>query len=191
MKRILLLATLITAGFAAAEERKDGVSPSGKIAWHVVQAGDNGASEVFISEADQGESAAQKLCETVSVANTKVFVSPDDSWIIVQTGGASLGTSLIALRRENGMIYQEDKETDIGAAVLLAACDGDQTKVDAIERVHTTWVGWSGDSKSLLVEVEAHGGEKTVRSFFAIYDLTTRKIGFDLAKFNQAGKANP
>jgi len=89
MKRFLLLATLISVGFAAAEDRKDGVSPSGKIAWHVVRVDDQGITEVLISEADQGESAPQKLCEAVSVANTKVPVSADDSWIVVQTGGAS------------------------------------------------------------------------------------------------------
>ena len=188
MKQILLLAALLTAGFAAAEERKDGVSASGKISWHVVMAGDNGASEVFISETDQGKSAAQKLCDTISVANTKVFVAPDDAWIIVQTGGASLGVSLITFRREKGMIYQEAKGIDITEAALLAACGGDQKKAGSMDHAYVRFTGWAKDSKSVLVEVNAQGEDYRVESFFGIYDLSAKKVGFDLQKFNGTGK---
>ena len=187
MKRFLLLVTLISAGFAAAEDRKDGVSASGKIAWHVVRVDDQGISEVLISEADQGESAPQKLCEAVSVANTKVSVSPDDSWIIVQTGGASLGISLTVFRRENGMIYNEMPGMNIGAAVLLSACGSDQPRADAMDRVYMDLVGWSKDSGSVLVGLNARGEKGEISEFFAIYDLAERKVGFDLVKFNATG----
>ena len=185
MKRILLLAALLTAGFAAAEERKDGVSASGKIAWHVVMDGENGASEVFISEADQGESAARKLCNTVSVVNTQVFVAPDDGWIIVQTGGASLGVSLITFSREKGMIYQEAKGIDITETALLAACGGDRKKVESIDHAYVRFIGWAKDSESVLVEVNAQGEDQRVESFFGIYDLAAKKVGFDLERFNR------
>ncbi|WAC21061.1 hypothetical protein OVA24_06650 [Luteolibacter sp. SL250] len=188
MKFLAVVSIVFLAGLSAVvaqEKRKDGVSASGKIAWHVVNAGDNGVSEVFISEGDQGESAAQKLCEAISIANTEVFVSPDDSWMIVQTGGPSLGINLIAFRRENGMIYNEEKDPDIGDVALLAACGGDRKKADAMDHVYVRFTGWAADSKSLLLSVSARGGEKQkVESFFGIYDLAAKKIGYDLEKFN-------
>jgi len=185
MKRILLLAVLFIPGFAAAEDRKDGVSTSGKIGWHVVETKE--AADVLISEADQGESAAQKLCGVISVANTKVTVSPDDSWVVVQSGGPSLGVSLKVFRRENGMIYAEQKSMDIGGTVLLAACGGDAKKAESTSHLYTHALNWSADSKWLLVEISARGGEKEVKSFVAIYDLASGKVGFDLEKFNGGG----
>jgi len=189
MKFLAVASALFLAGLSAVvaqeEERKDGLSSSGKIAWHVV-AGKDGA-EVFISEGDQGESAAQKLSDALTVANTEVFVSPDDSWIVIQSGGGSVGVFLNAFRRENGMIYNEDKETDIGAVALLAACGGDQKKADAMGHVYVRFAGWAADSKSLLLSVSARGGEKQkVESFFGIYDFAMKKIGYDLEKFNKA-----
>jgi len=178
MRILAVASTLLLVGLTAVvaqEERKDGVSPSGKIGWHVVKVGDNGASEVLISEAAQEESAPKKLCEAISIANTDVSIAPDDSWIIVQTGGASLGVSLITFRRENGMIYNEEKEVDIGAAVLLSACGGDQKKADSMDHIYADARGWSENSKSLLVEMNAKGESGRVESFFAIYDLVTKK----------------
>lgn len=188
MKRLVASLLVLLAGISSvmAEERKDGVSPSGKIGWHVVATA--AGAEVLISEADQGESAAQKLGEVLSVSNTQVFVAPDDSWIIVQSGGGSVGVSLSAFSREKGMIYHQEKEMDIGAVALLAACGGDQKKADTMDHVYVRLNGWAKDSKSVLVEVGARGGAGKVDSFFAIYDLTEKKIGFDLEKFNRAGK---
>ncbi|RYD60717.1 MAG: hypothetical protein EOP83_18765 [Verrucomicrobiaceae bacterium] len=72
---------------------------------------------------------------------------------------------------------------------LLAACGGDRKEVDAMDHVYVRFTGWAADSKSLLLSVSARGGEKRkVDSFFGIYDLAAKKIGYDLGKFNGAGK---
>lgn len=188
MKFLAVVSLLFLAGLSsvgAQEDRKDGLSTSGKIAWHVVP-GKDGAG-VFISEGDQGESAAQKLSDVLTVANTEVFVSPDDAWIIVQSGGGSVGVDLYAFRREKGMIYHAEKELNIGNVALLAACGGDQKKADAMDHVYVRFTGWAADSKSLLLSVNARGGEKQkVEYFFGIFDLTAKKIDFDLEKFNTA-----
>lgn len=188
MKFLAVVSMVFLAGLSAVvaqEERKDGLSSSGKIAWHVVAGKDS--AEVFISEGDQGESAAQKLSDVLTVANTEVFVSPDDSWIVIQSGGGSVGVFLNAFRRENGMIYNQEKDTDIGDVALLAACGGDRKKADAMDHVYVRLTGWAADSKSLLLSVSARGGEKQkVESFFGIYDLAAKKIGFDLERFNGA-----
>jgi hypothetical protein len=190
VKPILLLIFMILAGFAAAEDRLEGVSSSGKIGWHVVKSGDG--AEVRISEADQAESAAQKLCDVISVSQTKVTVSRDDEWIIVSSGSASLGTSLSAFRRKEGMLYEEQKSVDIGGAVLLFACGGDQREADAAGRVFVEALKWSADGKSLLVEIRSGGKGNELKSFLAIYHLTTGKVGFDLEKFNSnGGKGSP
>lgn len=180
----ILIATLAAVVPLAAQERKDEVSTSGKIATHVVESKDG--AEVFISEANQADSAAQKLCDVLSVSATKVSVAPDDSWIIVRRGGASVGISFAVFKREKGMIYKELPETDIVAVLLAAACGGDKAKIDQMDHVTADIIEWSGDSKSVLAVVAARGGETRVPPYFAIYRLADGKLEFDLSKFNAA-----
>lgn len=174
------------AVFAFAEEREDGVSSSGKIAWHVVETRDGNGAEVFISEGDQGESAAQKLCDVVSVASTRVFVAPDDSRIIVENGSASLGVSLTVFQRENGMIYSAKPASDPAAAALTHAAGGDPEKVGELGKSSAKLIAWSKDSDSVLISMSWEGGKSGVSGFMAIYSFGTGKIGFDLAKFHSA-----
>ena len=185
MKTLVLFLAVFVLGFSrgsAEEKREDGVSQSGKIGWHVVETNED--VDVLISEADQGESAANKLCDVPSLANTKVFVSPDDSWIIVQSGGGSLGVTLRVFKRENGMLYPEVSKLDITGAVLKSAFDGDASGAEKLDHVYTRLIEWSADSKSILVSVSGHGGGRTLSPSFAIYDLASQSIGFDLTKFN-------
>ena len=55
-----------------------------------------------------------------------------------------------------------------------------------MDHVYVDVSGWSKDSRSVLVGLNAVGGKGEVRDFLAIYDLAGRKVGFDLAKFNAA-----
>lgn len=191
MNRLFLSLVMVLAGVlsASGEDRKDGVSASGKIGWHVVASADG--ADLLISEADQVESAAQKLCETPSVVNTKVVVAPDDSWIIVQSGGVSLGISFRAFKREAGTIYKEAPAEDITTAVLTSACGGDKAKAEAMDPVYGDLLAWAGDSKSVLVSVTARGGQRKIPDYFAVYHLGSGKVSFDLAEFNAAASDAP
>lgn len=140
--------------------------------------------QVLISEADQGESAALKLCDAPSFSHTKVFISPDDRWIIVQSGGGSSGISLTAFRRENGMNYQEQPKLDFTAAVLENAFEKDSKAQEKLDHDYAEFVAWSPDSKSVLVKIAARGEGIRLRSYFAIYNLESQSVGFDLRAFN-------
>ena len=168
----------------ADESRADGKSPSGKIAWHVVETKDG--AEVLISEGDQEESAAVKVCETISLANTKVHVSPDDFWIIVESGTGSLGISLAVYQREKGMIYKEQAGTDIGGTVAKAAfkAAGNEAAAEKLDHVYAHVLAWSADSGSILVDVSGHGGKTRIGPYVAVFDLGRKTAGLDLTKFN-------
>jgi hypothetical protein len=186
MHRVLLFLFAL-AGIAFADEppRSEGTSASGKIAWHVVEKTnpDQGA-EVFISEGDQDESAGQKLCDVPWARNTRVFVSPDDFWIIVESGGASMGVSLNVLQREKGLVYHEMPKKDVALAVLTNAFRGDAAAAENMDHVYTVLLGWSADSKCILVRVSGNKRGRDINPVFAIYDLGKGSVGFDLAKFN-------
>jgi hypothetical protein len=188
MNRIFLsILSLVICWFSCAfadEDRVDGISASGKIAWHIVKT-DDGA-EVLISEGDQGESAAQKLSSTVSIGNTKVSISPSDEWIIVQSGGASLGISLTVFQRENGMIYNERPMLDIATAVLKKALENKPETIDQLDHIEARIVAWSADSKSIQVNVQARGGSVKVEPVEAIFDLAKASVTFDLTGFKAA-----
>lgn len=182
---LLSLAFAAITNLSAQEtERLDGSSESGKIAWHVVQSKDG--ADVLISEGDQGESAAQKLCGVLGVANTKVEVSPDDFWIIVQSGGGSLGVSLSVFQRTKGMIYREKKEMEITEPILKGAfkAAGNEAAADKLDHVYTRLLAWSADSETILVQVSGYGGKTKLSPYLAVYDLGKQTVSFDLAKFN-------
>ena len=168
----------------ANETRTDGKSPSGKIAWQVVETRDG--AEVLISEGDQEESAAVKLCDTISLPNTSVHVSPDDFWIIVESGTGSLGILLAVYRREKGMIYKEQADTDIGGTVARAAfkAAGKEAAADKLDHLYARVLSWSADSGSILVQVSGHGGKTRLGPYLAVYDLGKKTTGLDLANFN-------
>lgn len=168
----------------ANETRTDGKSPSGKIAWQVVETRDG--AEVLISEGDQEESAAVKLCDTISLPNTRVHVSPDDFWVIVESGTGSLGILLAVYRREKGMIYKEQADTDIGGTVARAAfkAAGKEAAADKLDHLYARVLSWSADSGSILVQVSGHGGKTRLGPYLAVYDLGKKTTGLDLANFN-------
>lgn len=192
MNRLLIslfaVASVAAAGTTALSaqetERVDGSSQSGKIAWHVVQSKDG--ADVLISEGDQGESAAQKLCTVLGVANTKVEVSPDDFWIIVQSGGGSVGISLSVFQRTKGVSYVEKKEMDIATPILKNAFKvaGKEAAADMLDHIYTRLLAWSADSETILVQVAGHGGKTKLDPYLAVYDLGRQTISLDLTKFN-------
>jgi len=73
---------------------------------------------------------------------------------------------LTVFRRENGMIYHEMPGMDIGASVHVSACRSDQARADAMDRVHMDLVGWSKDSASVLVELNARGEKGGCQGLF-------------------------
>jgi len=127
-----------------------------------------------------------KLCDTISLPNTKVHVSPDDFWIIVESGTGSLGISLAVYQREKGMIYKEQAEMDIGGTVAKAAFKGAgaEAAADKLDHLYARVLAWSADSGSILVQVSGHGGKTRIGPYVAVFDLGKKTAGLDLTKFN-------
>lgn len=181
---ITVIFCLLLTGNALLHAQSSGTSESGKIAWKIVEGGSG--AQVMISEGDQGESAGTKLCETVSANNTKVFVSPDDFWIIVESGSGSLGFYLTVFQREKGMIYRQRKEVDIGEPVINAAFKsaGKEGEAQKLDHTYVRLLAWSADSESVLVQVRARGGKLQFGPYVVVYDLGKKSWSNDLSKFN-------
>jgi hypothetical protein len=181
---ILAFATFIgTSVVQAAEELDSGTSESGKIAWKVV---DKGEGKVLISEGDQGESAATVLTTTVAAGNTKVFVSPDDFWIIVESGTGSLGFYLQVFQRQKGLNYKLMEDMDLGEPVIRAAfkAAGKEAAADTLDHTYVRLLAWSADSGTVLVQVRGRGGKLQFGPYVVAYDLGKKTFSNDLAKFN-------
>lgn len=169
------------AGMSLAQELDAGTSDSGKIAWKVVEAG-----KVLISEGDQGESAAVELTETVAPMNTKVFVSPDDFWIIVESGTGSLGFYLQVFQRQKGLIYKQKEDIDLGEPIIKAAFKavGKEAAAEKLDHTYVRLLAWSADSSTVLVQVRGRGGKLSFGPYIVAYDLGKKTFGQDLTKFN-------
>lgn len=181
---LTVISCLLLTGSSFLQAQSSGTSESGKIAWRIVEGG--GGGQVMISEGDQGEAAGTKLFETVSANNTKVFVSPDDHWIIVESGTGSLGFYLTVFKREKGTIYRQRKDVDIGEPVINAAFKsaGREGEARKLDHTYMRLLAWSADSESVLVQVRARGGKLQFGPYVVAYDLGKKAWSNDLSKFN-------
>lgn len=172
----------------AANQPASGKSPGGHVSYEIRPAADG--KEVWVYR-DNETTRANKMCETVGSDNLKLFFSPDDRWIIVQDGGASLGVSLRLFHREGEHSYAERDKEDIGTKAENAALksDGFGGK-DLSDHRYAECLAWSADSRCVLVRVSGKGDDGTNHvqfSWVGVYDLDTGKVSADLSKLNKLG----
>ena len=171
-----------------ADQPEKGKSPGGHLNYEVRPAADG--KEIWVYR-DNETTRANKMCETLGGANLKLFFSPDDRWIIVQDGGASLGVSLRLFHREGEHSYAERDKTDIGEKVEAAAMKQDGGDGKALsEKRYAECLDWSTDSQYILVRVSGKSDERynhTQFRWIGVYDLDTGKVSTDLSKLNKPG----
>ncbi len=158
--------------------------------WRVeVRATAGGAAVFAVPKADP--SLAQALCETVAVATTRVFLGPDDDVLLVESGSASLGTSLRVFGLTEGTEFLEDTGWDVNAAVERArartvkpAPSRSRTRDQRPAGVH--FVAWSADGNAALLRAGA-GAE----SWFTVADFQKHTLSAGLERLNRRPPANP
>lgn len=124
---------------------------------------------------------AAKLCETVSAATTRVFLSPDDDIAVIESGSASLGTSFSLFLLTEGTEYLELTDWDVTEAVELAR---KKAGAKAASKPSLHFVTWSADGRAALVR---WGGG--AEAWFAVVDFDARKVSASLERLNKKGKA--
>src|SRR5688500_2607795 len=91
-----ILAACTLAAFADKPATTAGVSSSGAVAWSV----DPENGELNLVRAN-GEGSPVKLCGTTSTANLAVHFSPDDKYVMITDGTASLGIHVTLYQRSS------------------------------------------------------------------------------------------
>ncbi len=158
MKALSILAALSvslgTSVFADKEASVSGVSPSRAISWSVNPY--NG--ELSLVRAD-GSCSPVRLCDTVSTANLAVHFSPDDKYVFVSDGTASLGIHGTLYRRGSGLAYSEvDFDFDLPVQRLaLQAGTGREITGTVLDHSYLKCLGWSRDGQWVLLQLSGSG----------------------------------
>lgn len=156
--------------------------------WRVeVRATAGGAAVFAVPKADP--SLARSLCETVSVATTRVFIGPTDDVLLVESGSASLGTSLRVFGLTEGTEFLEDTAWDVNTAVEKARAKavkpgGKRAGSPRPASIH--FVAWSADGDAALLRA-GEGAE----SWFVVADLQKHTLSAGLERLNRRPPVAP
>lgn len=129
------------------------------------------------------------LCSTPGWGNLVVTFAPDDSWIVVEDGGSSLGISLRLFRRQAGLNYQEATDANIDDKVELAALRANNLpEQQVLEHRYLHLLQASADGTAILVSLKGRGKAAgrwiTFNGWVAVYHLKTGDVNSDLSKMN-------
>lgn len=159
MKAVFALAAvcvLILAPTAYAQKAASasGVSTSRAIAWSVNP--ENG--ELNLVRAG-GSGSPVKLCDTVSTANLAVHFSPDDRYVFVIDGTASLGIRGTLYKRDSGLDYDEvDFDFDLPVQKLALQAETGRGITDTVlDHSYLKCAGWSRDGQWVLLQISGSG----------------------------------
>lgn len=200
LKRFLrapLLCLGWTLAVAAPPAFAQGGSPAAAATTAAIAEGDNwrvevratagGAAVFAVPKADP--SLARPLCETVSVTTTRVFLGADDDVLLVESGSASLGTSLRVFGLTEGTEFLEDTGWDINTAMGKARAKAVKPgggRASPGRPAGVRFVAWSADGNAALLRAGA-GPE----SWFAVADFQKHTLSASLERLNRRPPANP
>lgn len=144
----------------------------------IIEATSDGAVVKAVPKANP--SAAAKLCETASAPTTRVFLSADDDVAVVESGSASLGTSLSVFLLTEGTEFLEVNDWDVNEAL-----DQARKKAGGKEAAKSAahFVAWSADGKAALLSWGNGNG-----AWYAVADFDTHKISTSLERLNRKPK---
>ncbi|MDQ6809601.1 MAG: hypothetical protein M3Z64_09300 [Verrucomicrobiota bacterium] len=183
----LAIASLIAAGCCRAEQINEGNSPSGSL--HFSVKGPQDDRRIFLSSADHPQDEVE-LCQTEGWGNLEVHLSPDDSWVVVQDGGSSLGVSFRLFQRVREVTFKELTDADIDGKAERMALEIHDSAKELLDHRYMRLLSWAADSRSFLFSLSGHGGDEKghvrIDHWFGIYDLVSGKISFDLRSANHS-----
>ena len=178
------------ASHAFAQQQEKGQSSSGELSYELRSVDKRESKSVWIW-AGPAKTEAVKLCDTPAWGNLKVYFAPNDQWIVLQDGGASLGIALRLFKRAGGAIFQEVTETDINDHVEHHALEqAGLPPKEITDHRYVYCLGWSNDSKFLLIELSGKGrlgDDQASFNWFGVYDLEKAEFSADLNRFNASG----
>jgi hypothetical protein len=168
-------------------QREEGESPSGKIRY--ILQGKEDSKQLFLYSNDQPTEKVA-LCETPGWGNLLVSFSPNEQWLVVQDGGASLGLYLRLFHKRDGVKYEEVEDANVDGKTELAALkENGLPAMEILEHRYVHVLPWSADSTKFMVELSGRGqsGARRIRitDWIGIYDVTTGAISTDLAQMNR------
>jgi WD40 repeat protein len=175
-----------TPGFS--EQPDKGESFTGKIHYELRGDSDAGGKTIWLWSKEDKSDAAE-LCETPGWGYLEIHFSPNDKWIVVQDGGASLGVSLRLFRRDGGVVFHEIKDADIDRkSEKLALKQAGMAPKEISDHRYVHCLAWSGDSEMILVSSSGKGIADDYAIGFlwiGIYHVTDGRFTSDLTKFNR------
>jgi hypothetical protein len=189
MKTFSLAALVCFLGLqlCRAEQQNEGNSATGEIHFVVKEAQDD--KRIYLSPAGNPHDEVE-LCHTEGSGNLEMHFSPDDSWLVVQDGGSSLGVSLRLFHRNRGVSYKEITNAGVDGKAEQIALEQEGLGKDLLDHAYMKVLAWSADSRSFLFSLSGHGGDQKnqvrINWWLGIYDLASGNISFDLSKANRA-----
>jgi hypothetical protein len=169
-----------------AEQQNEGNSATGEI--HFSVKGTQDDRRIYLSPAGKAHDEVE-LCHTEGSGNLEMHFSPDDSWLVIQDGGSSLGVSLRLFQRDRGVSYKEMTNADVDGKAERIALEQQGLGKDLLDHGYMKVLAWSADSRSFLFSLSGHGGDQNnqvrINRWLGIYDLASGNIGFDLTKTNR------
>jgi len=149
------LLAVCALGVVAVADDFTGKSPDGKLAF-----GSKNDKEIYIWSADTPNEKALLFREP-AVFIQAAAISPDDNWIAVEHGGASLGHTVLFFKRVKALEYKQvnggEKDPDpaeqVGSLALLSI----GIKENILDHSYLHPIAWSSDSKWLTVSLGAKG----------------------------------
>ncbi|HQW27879.1 MAG TPA: hypothetical protein PK529_01770 [Verrucomicrobiales bacterium] len=150
-----------------------------------LRANANEEKEIWIIP-EANPAGARKMTTTGGWGNLRVHISPDDKTIVVEDGGGSLGIDLRVFRSTgNATVFIEDETVKIADIVEAWAVKKLKAPTGVIlGHRYVKAHGWSSDGAKLLVSIAGSEGELEVPGWFAIYDLESGTLSFDLSTLN-------
>jgi hypothetical protein len=185
-----LIALIFPSFYLRCEQENEGQSLSGKIYYELrTTPNKDGLNAIWLWSTHDKADAVQ-LCETEGWGNLEMHFSPNDDWIVVQDGGVSLGIRCRLFRREHGMKFNEIAKPDLNdEAEILALRQGGLPDKAMSDHRYVRCLGWSGDSKMILVKARGSGrvGKQAVGfDWTAIYHVQEGRFSFDLSEFDRS-----
>jgi len=144
---LLLFCVFCIAGRA---DDFSGVSPSGKLYYESKK-----EKEFYIwSPAEPNKRVLLYREEVVFIQ--AAAISPDDVWIALEHGGASLGHTILFFKRQTGLDFKQvdnDPAEEVGTFALLSK----GIKENILDHTYLHPIEWSEDSEWLTVALDAKG----------------------------------
>jgi hypothetical protein len=188
--RTLISAWLfLISSVALCEQLNEGQSPSGKLHYELRTTPNHDGEKAIWLWSKDDKSDAQQLCETGGWGYLEVHFSPDDNWIVLQDGGASLGVLCRLFRLRQGLVFREIQKPDLNAeAEKLALQKAGLPAQTMSDHQYVRCLGWSGDSKMILIQSRGNGkiGKLGVGyEWIGIYHVEDGHFSFDLSEFDR------